>query len=435
MKKRWRKILWIFTGLTVVGLVIAGTWAKRVLGSFQSDGMSLLQVWRGISDPLSKFPDQNRITILVVGQDYNHDRHGYAYTKNSRADTIILISADLVRKQLSAVSVPRDTFIEGNDGKRGKVNAVFARGGIELLKETLERRFDIRIDYHVALKPDAVKEIVDSVGGINVETIDEMNYDDSWGGLHVHLPAGPQKIDGEQAVGFVRFREVNRYKIDDRGRMIPLRNVKSSKEEGDIRRTARQQQLIRALVTAANSPSNLWRADRIVNTGFGQIETSLERVQVLALATLFKGGEAQGMRSATLPGTDDTGDGAYYWKLDEERAKATIDWLLKGDELAGRSLVRVSVKNATKTTGAALAASELVKAQGFSIYATGKAETAAVSSVTFYKSTFEEAAKEVAHAIGISTVTKGDADKDSPYGPEILVTIGADKADSLVARS
>src|SRR5207244_3894741 len=137
-------------------------------------------------------------------------------------------------------------------------------------------------------------------------------------GLHVHLPKGKQHVDGDGAVGFVRFREVNRTKMTSRGYIVPIHGVKGSLEEGDARRTARQQQMIRSLVSDASSPSNLWQADRIVETAFGHIVTDLSKTQVLALTRIFKGSSGEGMKSATLPGFDDMSTGVYYLKLDDE---------------------------------------------------------------------------------------------------------------------
>ena len=59
----------------------------------------------------------------------------------------------------------------------------------------------------MTLKDNAVKEVVDSVGGVSVETIDTMDRDDAAANLHIHLPKGEQRLTGEQAIGFVRYRE------------------------------------------------------------------------------------------------------------------------------------------------------------------------------------------------------------------------------------
>jgi len=434
MKRRTKRVWLVVGGLAIIAGVVAGTWAMRVANSFRGKGESLAQVWQGITNPRGLFPGVDRLTLLLVGQDYNHDRRGYIYSKNVRSDTIMLLSADLANGKLSAVSIPRDTFARAPDGLSGKINGTYARGGLELLKSTIEERFDVKIDNYVVIKPDAVKEIVDSLGGVEVDPIDSMNYDDNWGGLHVHLEPGRQRIDGQQAVGYVRFREVNRYRIDERNRMIPLRGVKPSKEEGDIRRTARQQLLIRAMIAQANTPGNLWKADKVIDTGFNQVETNLSRTQMLALATIFKGNSGQ-MDSATLPGEDRKEGGAYYWVLDEERSQATIDWLIKGDEAAGRRIVRVQVWNGTKTKGVARTATELIEDQGYTAQTGGTTkEPSAVTKVIYRKAAFESAARGIANILGASVVEK-DPEEAQIWEHEVEVIIGDDRASSLVAKS
>lgn len=435
--RKLRRILAFVLGLLVVAGIVGGIKAYQVLSSFRTEGVSMGEVWQGITNPRGLFPGQDRITLLLLGQDYNRDRKGIAYTKNSRADTIMLMSVDLENKAISAVSIPRDTFIEGADGKRGKINATFARGGVELIKATIEKQFAITIDNYLVVKPDAVKEIVDAVGGIHVETIDKMKYDDSWGDLHVDLPKGRQHINGEQAVGFVRFREVNRYRMSERGRMIPIRGVESSKEEGDIRRTARQQQFVQALIAAANTPGNLWKADKIVDIGFGQVETNLRRTQVLALATIFKGSGTGNMKSATLPGDDDSSGEAYYYRLDEPRARAMVDWLIKHDGASYRSLTRVVVKNGSGKPGAARIAAEWLDDEGFQASSGGNSrETADATTVQFRIAAFEDAARLVAKRLGVSTVSKiADADPRETWKPEVEVVIGKDIVDSILGQS
>lgn len=433
MAKKLLRLFLIFAPLVALG--VAANWFYRVADTFTDSKHSVSDVISAMRDPRGEFPNTSRMTLLLVGQDYNHDNKGNQYSKNTRADTIMLMSVDLDNKKLSAVSIPRDTKVRASDGKTGKINGTYARGGIELLKSTIEETFDITIDHYVIIRPDAVKRIVDSVGGIDVETIDEMNYDDSWANLHIHLPAGPQRLNGQQAVGFVRFREVNRYRMDSRGRMIPLRGVKSSKEEGDLRRIARQQQFIRALMNEANRPSNVWNASAIIKTGFDQIETSFTKVQVLALAGIFKGSSGESMGGGTIPGTDDTSTGAYYYVMDEERAKATIDWLLKGDDTAAKKLCRVSIKNSTKVKGAAKAAADILDEDGYNAQSEGNDPVERLTTeVVYYKAANESQAKAIQAMLGIPSVRK-EVGGAAYTGPDITIVIGTDVAQTLLDRA
>ncbi len=415
------------------GLGIALHFFSKIIGSFQDPGTSLSDVFNSIKNPRSLFAKQDRLTILLVGQDYNHNNKGYTYSKSSRADTVMLMSVDLANSSLRACSIPRDTLVVAPDGKTGKINATFSRGGINLLKETLQERFNITIDHHVIIKPDAVREIVDSVGGVEVETIDAMNYDDNWGGLHIHLPAGRQLVDGKGAEGFVRFREVNRTQMSKAGKIVPLKNVKSSKEEGDLRRTARQQQLVHGLIKAASTSTNLMQADRIIGVGFEQIETDLTKVQCLALASIMKGSGSQAMASSTVPGTNQKRDGLYYFILDEEKAKATVDWLIKGDEGAMKKTLRVEVFNGTKTQGAAAKVAKVLKAKGYTVKVSGNALPTTLTKVVYRKAAFEGIAKQIQQIFGATSITK-DAVRVGTE-PDITVTVGDDLTKTIQGMS
>lgn len=436
--KRLGAVMYVF----YLALVCAGaTWVGKVNQSLSEDGSGgILQVWQGLRDPISQFPGDKRINVLLVGKDYNRDSKGMEYTKNSRSDTIMMMSIDLESKKIGAVSIPRDTKVRAPDGRTGKINGTFARGGIDLLSETLKEMFDVEFDYTVVIKPDAVREIVDALGGVTVETIDEMHYDDNWGNLHIHLPKGRIHINGEQAIGFTRFREVNVFRPDARGRLIPIRNVQHSKEEGDGRRMARQQQLIRSMVAAANNPSNLWKADQIIDTGFKQLETNFKRIQLLALATLFRGAEEGAIHTVTLEGTDSTEGGAFYILLDEARAKATVDWVLKGDEEAGNRMIRVAVYNATDVKGAARMLADKLKEAGFDARSMGNAEAIPATEVLFKKASVESRANKIAGLAGGGAVRKATEvevleRKLGLESDDVIIVVGPDLASQLVARA
>lgn len=433
-KKTRRRLL---TGAYVIflgGVTMAATWVGKITSSLSEEGSGgIIQVFQGMSDPRSQFPGDDRFTVLLVGKDYNRDRKGMEYTKGSRADTIMLMSVDLNSKTIGAVSIPRDTKVRAPDGKTGKINGTMSRGGVELLSETLEEMFDIDIDYHVVIKPSAVKEIVNSLGGVEVETIDEMHYDDNWGNLHIHLPKGRFRIDGEQAIGFTRFREVNRFRMDDRGRMIPLRGVKSSLEEGDFRRMARQQQLIRSMVAEANHPGNLWRADQVIDTGFKQIDTNFKRIQLMALATLFRGAGDSAITTETLQGTESTQGGAFYILLDEDRAKATVDWLLKGDMSARNRLVRVAVYNASGVPGAARRLAEKLRDEGFDARSVGNAEPTEGTSIYYLKASVEDRARAISTLTGGGDLLKQTEEERQgtrlgTSNDDIVIVVGPDVA-------
>jgi LCP family protein required for cell wall assembly len=212
-----------------------------VLKSISSKSGGVVSFLETIKNPKARFNGKSRVNILLVGKDYNRDSKGMPITRAyfidpktgkrgyrniARADTIVVMSCDLDNGKVSAISIPRDTRVTARDGKTGKINATYARGGSKLLRETVEDLTGITPDYVIAIKPDAIREIVSILGGVDVETIDQMKYDDNWGNLHIDLPKGKQHLTGDQAVGFARFREVKP-------------GTKHSAEEGDARQRQR----------------------------------------------------------------------------------------------------------------------------------------------------------------------------------------------------
>jgi LCP family protein required for cell wall assembly len=404
---------------------VASNVVYRFANSFTDSKTSVRDVLQSVIDPKSQFPNQSHFTVLLIGQDLNHDKKSNAYTKGSRSDTIMMLAVDLDKKSLRACSVPRDSFVTAPDGKSGKINGTFARGGVDLLEGTLQRLFDVTLDYYVIVQPKAVREIVNAVGGVEVETIDEMVYNDNWGGLHVNLPKGRIFINGEQAEGYIRFREVNRYRAGSHGQMIPIHGVKGSKEEGDLRRTARQQELIHALVTSAKSGRNLMRLDKIIDTGFAQIKTNLSRTQLLALGQLFAKSENRQMVSGTVPGKDDTSKGAYYYVLEPQESQAMVDWLIKGDDDAMRRVIKISVSNGTAQKGLARTLSEQLVGQGFNCSSGGNAKPTKSTRIIYYRSTYLEVAKQVQQAVGFGLLVKGTR-AYVDIGPDVRIEVGDD---------
>lgn len=373
---------------------------------------------------------RDHINILIVGKDYNHDQRGIAYSSKSRADTILLVSLDLVKHTAAAISVPRDTWVTATDGRTGKINATLVRGGIQLLKSTLEKTLDIQFDHYVIIKDTAVKNVVDAVGGVWVESIDAMRYKDSWGGLDIDLPKGRQFINGQQAVGFVRFREVNRYRLDKRGNTIWLSNVLHSKEEGDLRRTERQRQLIQAVAERALLPENISRFAEIAEVAFGQIETDFSRSQLLALAALFRTHGSSQLQSLTLPGTGGMHNGVYYIEMDKIKAKASVDWLLKGNPSAKKRLLDISVLNASCRSGVAKATANLLVEQGYIRPKVATAKACQATSGLIYKQAVHQSdTNAIRGYLGIENITKSPT---YPLDGDVIVVIGKDMGSSLL---
>lgn len=144
-------------------------------------------------------------TCLIMGSDDG----------NGLADTIMIGVFDTRNRTADLISVPRDTLVSVN-GRDRKINSVYGVGGVELLRDTLEDALAIPLDFYVEVELDAFAAIVDEIGGVWFDVPMDMDYEDPYQDLVIHVEQGYQLLDGEKAMGVMRFR--SGYASQDIGR-------------------------------------------------------------------------------------------------------------------------------------------------------------------------------------------------------------------------
>ena len=150
-------------------------------------------------------------TILVSGLDDD----------NGGSDTNILVGFDAKNQAITCVSIPRDTGVYIN-GKSRKINYAYNLGGMAQMRQTVSDALGIPVDFSVEVNLKAFVKLVDEIGGVDFEVPLNMNYDDPYQDLHIHLQKGMQHLNGADALKVVRFRHNNDgsgYGTEDIGRI------------------------------------------------------------------------------------------------------------------------------------------------------------------------------------------------------------------------
>ncbi len=124
-------------------------------------------------------------------------------------DTILYVS--VVDDVATMIAIPRDLFVGG--GTR-RINGVLARQGPDGLMEALEGVLGLPIDYYAILDLEIFQDIVDALGGVEVNVPERMYYRDVAAGLTIDFQPGPQVLDGQAASEFVRYRQFRRGDLD-----------------------------------------------------------------------------------------------------------------------------------------------------------------------------------------------------------------------------
>jgi LCP family protein required for cell wall assembly len=231
-------------------------------------------------------------------------------------------------------------------GGEAKINDAAARGGIPLARQTVEQFLAEPIDYTIATKVNGVQDVIDAIGGVRVDVEKDMDYEDKWGHLSIHLKKGEQLLSGEEAVGYMRFRH---------------------DAEGDFGRMRRQQQTLRALASQLKTPNTLFRLSELIDVFEEAVETDLSRQQLMALGRMFYDTNLDDVTMASLPALDRTIRGIAYLIPLQRRKELMVRWLLQGDDVAGNALISVRVLNGCGDRGATSQVIDELEAQGFEV--------------------------------------------------------------------
>lgn len=251
-----------------------------------------------------------RQNILLLGVDSNGSKTD-PWT-GTRSDTIVLLNIDPKTRSVNAVSIPRDSKVYLADGYGvQKINAAHALGGVRLTKQTVEETLGVRVDRYIVVSDDAVRKLVNALGGVPIYVEKRMNYDDYSGNLHVHLDKGLNVLDGRQAVGYLRFRHDGL---------------------GDIGRTQRQQWFLRGLLEKIQTPQAIAKIPEMLNIASTYVKTDLSLYEMSQYAALAKSFDISKIQVATLPGAPNKKGSVSYWILDPEKTQEVINRLIYRDE-------------------------------------------------------------------------------------------------------
>jgi polyisoprenyl-teichoic acid--peptidoglycan teichoic acid transferase len=212
------------------------------------------------------FNGAHQVRVLFAGLDHVPERG--VEDPPHRSDSVMVAAVDFDTKQVRVVSVPRDGWVmhyeNGVEKGYDKLAHSYALGGIKRTQETVQNLLGIDpIDYYVTIKFEGLAKVVDALGGLDIDVDKNMNYDDNHGNLHIHIKKGMQHLNGQEVVGYARFRHDT---------------------FGDITRMGRQQKVIKLMIEKIQQPENMMRLPYFMKTIGECVETNLTMDQLMVLA-------------------------------------------------------------------------------------------------------------------------------------------------------
>ncbi|MBU5677721.1 LCP family protein [Alkaliphilus sp. MSJ-5] len=397
-RKQKRKILPIIITIAIVLLI------GSFINIYRANPFNTNDNNGGWGNPLQLLRGKKeRINILVFGVDSSKKQK----SDISRSDSIMLVTIDPNKEKPTIISIPRDTRVQIPGRKNSdKINHAHAYGGPDLLVKTVEQFLNISINYYVRINYNAVIEVVDALGGVEIDVPINMKYSDPYDNppLKIDIKKGLQVLDGQQAVHFMRFRKgyVNQ----------------------DLGRIEAQQQFVKALVDKVISPTTILKIPQLVDIAYKNVETNIPKSKMLSLGAMASSINVDNLNKVTLHGVPKTINGTSYYVVNDEDIIELKNTYLT-DEQSSSSIVTVEILNGCGVTGIAGQYADTVKEYGFDVSRVDNYEknTIDVSFIEYAKA-YKKEAENIKSELGINTLIE----KDNNDEANIRIIIGKDLA-------
>ncbi|MFI7441297.1 LCP family protein [Nonomuraea indica] len=385
---RMRVLAWISIATTTV--MVAGSLTGYTVYRDAFGAIKKKDVNKDIINP--RPPSTGALNVLLVGSDTRagkeNAKYGQAQARmadagGKRTDTMILMHISPNRDKAQLVSFPRDSMVQIPQCKnettkqvmpprRDMINSAYSSGGIACTMSTIEQLTGIRVDHFVEVDFSGFKSIVDALGGIEICLQSGVNDKAS----KLTLPPGKSRLNGEQALGFVRLRKYG--------------------DGSDIQRIKRQQIFLSKVVAKATSSDLLVNVPKL--TGFIKAtaqsvtmdpELANNQEKLIEIAQSAQKMTAGGVKFITVPWMPDPeNENRVVWKPEAKDLWAAI---LSDTEIAQPTpsasasatpkvkvkieQVQVQVLNGTTTPGKAREVADLLSKQGFRVVGLGNYQT------------------------------------------------------------
>lgn len=285
-----------------IGLFVGVRLAQNLLKATEGG------LWGLFSSHRLNGEDEGMVNILLAGNSADDKGH----SGGQLTDSIMVVSVDTNNNKASIWSIPRDLWVRIPDHGHSKINAAYVYGeqdkfdesgyfpgGMGLLQQTIQDNFDIKIQYYALVNYTALRQAVDSVGGIdvNIQSSDPRGlYDPTfkkWEGGPLKLPNGVNHLDGVTALKLSRARG------DSAGAY--------GYAQSDFVRTANQRAILLALkdkVLSGSTLANPITVTKLSNAVGDNVKSNFSTSEVRRVQKIFGGIDGANIASRSLQDTE-----------------------------------------------------------------------------------------------------------------------------------
>lgn len=330
-------------------------------------------------------------------------------------DTIIVASYNPKTQEATLLSIPRDTYIgksKSNADSYDKINSLYQKGTDEVLDE-VNNITGLDIKYYVVIETEALVELVDTIGGVEFNVPINMDYDDSTQSLHIHLEAGLQTLNGDQAEQVVRFRHNN-----------DGSTYSSEYGDNDIGRMKTQRAFLTQVLKQTINLKNIFKISEIVDIAYKNVETNIDLASIKDYIPYIIEFDINNLQSVTLPGETARINGLWFFKYDAEETKELINQMYFSKDLEEdtennndyentstylsviekESDIKIELLNGSGKSYNLTKVTNILKQEGYNVYKTGTTATTSKTEIRNKKNCSTTTSDNIKEILGTGVI-------------------------------
>ena len=417
-KKKKSKGIRILKSLLIIVLILAALIGGFVVYSGYKNGWGLsgmLATVVGHDEETLKNLYEIQVLLLGVSTD----------TSAVLTDTIMVASYNPKTQSASLLSIPRDTFVGRSESTAGgfdKINALYQTGEQKILA-AVNKLTGLDIKHYVVVDTEALIKLVDEIGGVEFNVPIDMDYDDSSQDLHIHLKAGTQVLNGEQAENLVRFRHNNN------GSSYP-----AEYGDNDTGRMRTQREFLNQLVKQTIKIENIVKVRQILDIAYKYIDTNIQLSVLKDYIPYAVNFNTENLQTGTLPGANERLNGLWFFKANKNKTKELISQMfetstesqqddeISSEELKENAKIKIEILNGTDASSNLTAVKTLLKEQGYTISKTTDTNAMKTTAIIVNKNIQDSVVQKIKETLGAGAISKTN---NSASKADITIIIGA----------
>ncbi len=349
------------------------------------------------------------ISALVLGSSQN------------LTDTIMVAKYNPQTQQAYLISIPRDTFVGTSKTlatASDKINSLYQGKYPEKTLSAVNKLTGLNLKYYVVVDTDALKALVDSIGGVYFDVPINMKYTDKKQNLYINLKKGYQLLDGDKAEQVVRFRH------NQDGT-----TYSSEYGDNDIGRMKTQRNFLKAVMEQTLKPSNVLKVGEFLDIAQKYVETNMPidiLKQYIPSAVNFN---TDNLETGSLPGTPEKCNGVWLYIRNNEKTEnyiTKLDQKLLGEDNQSveedLSKIKIEILNGSGKSANLTKITQALKSKGYTVSKVGNTNATSKTSIINKGKISDTTISSIKDLIGIGTITK----KPSESSVDITIIVGKD---------